>query len=87
MNDFGWSGRQRRAPERVVDLEATVEIPVPLAKGVLIFRGPRHKLDLDQRMAIRRRVKSWEGLKKHIYAKLAREYGVSTATIIRTVLG
>lgn len=51
------------------------------------LRGKPSKLNLQQRMEVRRRAREWLGLKRHIYAQLATEYRVSSATIIRTVLG
>lgn len=49
--------------------------------------GPKPKLTLDQRMAIRRAVKACTGPKMPLYAQLAKAHGVSESTVTRTVYG
>ena len=60
---------------------------VPTVEGALRVRGGVHKLTVEQRLDVRRRVKAWKGLKREIYRALATELKVSVNTISRTVLG
>ena len=52
------------------------------------MRGPKKKLTLEQRMAVRRALRDvGHGHRRRTYAELARQYGVSMTTIERTVNG
>ena len=50
--------------------------------------GPKKKLTVEQRMAVRRELKQVErGRRLELYAEQARKHGVSVSTIQRTVNG
>ena len=52
------------------------------------MRGPKKKLTVEQRMAVRRALRDvGYGYRKRAYTEQAHKYGVSVTTIERTVNG
>lgn len=69
---------------------AGADVTLPTVQGAVQFRGRPRRLTLEQRMEVRRRAaacKGARGSKRRLFKSLALDFGVSLATIERTVYG